>query len=351
MLPGVHRILKTLADGQVRLTIRSWRGAGSTALWSTTAATRAEAEAAERAAAAEIAAAFVAHARPKPRDIVAALVGAYRASPEWDRLAAGTKKSWARWLARIEEDLGDIALKDMAAPLGRRLARTWRDGWRHSPREADMAVQVLGRVWRWAQGADLAPHGRAPTQGLEALYIPARADRWWRDGDLARLRPHLNPSLARVVDGAVLTGLRLSDLTRLSWTDLDEDRALIRARTGKSRRRTVVAIEIDEALARTLADCPKIATTVFTSPAGRPWTADNLKRAFGRAKAGAGLDGLTFHDLRGTAAIRLAAAGASTREIARRLGWSEREAEAIAPRYIDDAAVAVLKRARKGNSL
>jgi integrase len=346
----VHKLVRQLADGSVRITIRSWRGEGSTVLWSTTADSRAQAEAAVRAAAHEIAAAFVAASRPRPRDTVAAIVGAYRASPEWDRLAAATKAGWKRWLARIEEDLGDIPLRDMAGPLGRRLARTWRDGWRHSPREADMAAQVLGRVWRWAQGADLAPHGRPPTDGLERLYIPARADRWWRDGDLARLRRHLNPSLALIVDGAIQTGLRLSDLTRLSWTDVIDDSALIRARTGKSRRRQVVAIPIDAELARTLEACPKIATTVFTSPSGRPWTPANLKLAFQRAKAAAGITGLTFHDLRGTAAIRLAAAGLSTREIARRLGWSEREAEALAPTYIDDEAVAVLKRARKGNS-
>jgi integrase len=63
--------------------------------------------------------------------------------------------------------------------------------------------------------------------------------------------------------------------------------------------------------------------------AGRPWTSDGFRTSWGRACERAGVEGLTFHDLRGTAVVRLAIAGASVPQIAAVTGHSLKDVEAI----------------------
>ena len=48
----------------------------------------------------------------------------------------------------------------------------------------------------------------------------------------------------------------------------------------------------------------------------KPWTPDGFRVSFGKAQRKAGVTGVTFNDLRGTAVTRLAVAGASEAEIA-----------------------------------
>jgi class 3 adenylate cyclase len=61
----------------------------------------------------------------------------------------------------------------------------------------------------------------------------------------------------------------------------------------------------------------------------KPWTSDGFRTSWGRACAAAGIVGLTFHDLRGTAVTRLAVAGCTEAEIATITGHSLRDVHAI----------------------
>ena len=99
-------------------------------------------------------------------------------------------------------------------------------------------------------------------------------------------------------------------------------------RQGKSGR--LVRIKVYSEL-KTLLDATKReAVTILTNTRGRPWTGDGFRASWGTACDNAGVEGVTFHDLRGTfvtSAYR--AHGASIREIAEVTGHSERDAEAI----------------------
>ena len=61
----------------------------------------------------------------------------------------------------------------------------------------------------------------------------------------------------------------------------------------------------------------------------RPWTSDGFRTSWSKACDRAGISGLTFHDLRGTAVVRLAIAGATVPEIATFTDHSLRDVEAI----------------------
>ncbi|MGO4712864.1 hypothetical protein [Bradyrhizobium sp. 2TAF24] len=62
---------------------------------------------------------------------------------------------------------------------------------------------------------------------------------------------------------------------------------------------------------------------------GRPWTSDGFRRSWASACHRAGISGLTFHDLRGSAVVRLALAEATVPQIATFTGHSLKEVEAI----------------------
>lgn len=101
--------------------------------------------------------------------------------------------------------------------------------------------------------------------------------------------------------------------------------------------------------ARTLLDATeRRGPLILTNTPGRPWTSDGFRTSWAKACERAGVRGLTFHDLRGTAVVRLAIAGASVPQIAAVTGHSLKDVEAILDahylgRDIQLAEAAVLK--------
>jgi integrase len=59
------------------------------------------------------------------------------------------------------------------------------------------------------------------------------------------------------------------------------------------------------------------------------WTSDGFRTSWAKACDRAGINGLTFHDLRGAAVVRLAIAGATVPQIAAVTGHSLKDIEAI----------------------
>jgi integrase len=68
---------------------------------------------------------------------------------------------------------------------------------------------------------------------------------------------------------------------------------------------------------------------MLTTSDGKPWTPDGFRASWGKACKRAGVVGVTFHDLRGTAVTRLAIAGCTEPEIATITGHSLRSVRAI----------------------
>ena len=62
---------------------------------------------------------------------------------------------------------------------------------------------------------------------------------------------------------------------------------------------------------------------------GKPWTETSFRQSWRKAQAAAGIVGLTFNDLRGTAVTRLALVGCTEPEIASITGHSLRDVRSI----------------------
>jgi integrase len=78
-----------------------------------------------------------------------------------------------------------------------------------------------------------------------------------------------------------------------------------------------------------LASKSKQGPLILINSEGKPWTADGFRSSWRKACAAAGVVGVTFHDLRGTAVTRLALVGATEAEIASITGHSLRDVRTI----------------------
>ena len=74
---------------------------------------------------------------------------------------------------------------------------------------------------------------------------------------------------------------------------------------------------------------PRRSPIMLTNSEGKPWTSDGFRASWRKACSAAGVLGVTFHDLRGTAVTRLALVGATEAEIANITGHSLRDVHAI----------------------
>jgi integrase len=285
------------------------------------------------------------------------LVVLYKGSTEYSKLAETTRKNWSPWLDRIADYFGELRIAQFDRPEKiRPVIRRWRNQWADKPRTADYGMQVLSRVLSYA----VDPLGKIagnPCEGIKQLYSGDRSNIIWTEADLKQLKSGdtekpCPEEVKNAVDLAAHTGLRLSDLLRLSWSHVGED--AITFATGKSRGRREALIPLHDELRDVLARIPKRSTTILTSHLGRPWKPDGFGPAFNRAKIRAGMNGrdLHFHDLRGTAATKFYVAGLSVRVIAEILAWSEDQVERIIRRYVargaaTKTAIQQLNEARK----
>lgn len=132
----------------------------------------------------ELADVTAAHTAPDHKKLLS-LVAEYRASDDWKGLAEKTRKNWIPFLNSISENFGTTSIAAFDRPLIRVVIRKWRDQYKHSPRQADMALQVLSRILSFgvAQGRLQAN----ACKGIPRLYTTNRAQLIWTDEHIAAI--------------------------------------------------------------------------------------------------------------------------------------------------------------------
>jgi integrase len=170
--------------------------------------------------------------------------------------------------------------------------------------------------WAFGRGKiDVNPCGKAGR-----LYRGTRVENIWTTADEAAFLTHAPPHLRLAFLLALWTGQRQGDLLRLAWSAYDGTH--IRLRQSNTGRRLLIRVgmPLKVALDATAKVNPLILVTSDKRP--RPWTADGFRSSWRKACAAAGISGLTFHDLRGTAVTRLALCECTEAEIATITGHS-----------------------------
>lgn len=281
-------------------------------------------------------------------------------SPEWDKLAATTKKTWGSALDRIEERWGDAPLALFNDPRMKAKVVEWRDSRASTPRAADIGVTVLHALLKFGllRGKVLIN----VAAGVPNLYGGGdRAEIVWTDDEMEKFCTKAKEmGLTATADAlrlAATTGLRREDLVTLTWGHISRFAIVKKAKKrsgGRRRYATVVRVpELDAVLADLMQrERRDGAETVLLDQIGTPWTPDRLTKAIGRVRDELGIvhvDPETgvrrkkhLHDARGTYATKLMTSTDLTdQEIAGMMGWSPDEASRIRHVYVDQTKVIV----------
>jgi integrase len=90
-----------------------------------------------------------------------------------------------------------------------------------------------------------------------------------------------------------------------------------------------ITIPVADALKGALDAAPRKSPIMLVNSDGKPWSESGFQGAWGKATMRAGIRGLTFHDLRGTAVVTLARAGCNEVEIYSITGHKPGDVQAI----------------------
>jgi integrase len=311
-LKGVNSVRKRLADGSSATYHYAWKGGP-----------RLKGE----PGSAEFIASFheaVSARKAGPAGVLFALLQGYQASAEFTGLRDRTRSDYVKQIKLIEVAFGDMPLAALGASAARAVFMEWRDRLAtRSKRQADYAWTVLARVLSWSKDRRLIKDN--PCERGGRLYRGSRAEHVWTDADEEAFYRTAPAHLHLAVLLALWTGQRQGDLLGLTWTAYDGQ--TIRLRQSKTETR--VQIPVGKRLKEALDATPRRSPVILLTTDGTPWTPDGFRASFLKAKNKAGIAGVTFNDLRGTAVTRLAIAGCSEAEIATITGHALHDVRSI----------------------
>lgn len=282
--------------------------------------------------------------RQPPAGNVATLVWKYKASPEFAALRPRTQADYRRHLDKIIGKFGTLSIAAMAAPQMSEHIYAWRDKLAvSSPRQADYSISVLSAMLAWCLKRGLISHNRAA--GVGDVYNGDRRSKVWTPEHLKKLLSVAPEPICRAAVFAVETGLAQEDLLVLPWTAVQGDVIVSR----RLKNGVPVAIPISPALRQVMSEgAAGRSVTVLTRADGLPWDAkgNGLRAAFREACREADIQGLTFHDLRGTFITRRRTEGWTAEEVALCSGHKIAGEQGAQGAYVDRAAVAFANASR-----
>lgn len=314
-MKGIHRVPAKLADGTKRFYYYAWRGGP---------ALKGKPGDPEFLASYNAA---IASLKTTPKGRFHNVIAGYKGSGEFAKLKPRTKSDYLKHIKVIEVKFGSMPLSgfsDRNRSITRGLFKGWRDELaQRSERQADYAWSILGRICSW--GMDRGLVDTNPCEKGGRLYEADRTDKIWTEADeknfLEKAPVHLHLALLL----ALWTGQRQGDLLRLAWSNYDGE--CIRLRQGKGGKR--VTIPVGAPLKAALDAETKRGALILLNSEGQRWTEDGFRSSWGKACKKAGVEDVTFHDLRGSAVTRLALAGATVPEIAAISGHSLKDVQEI----------------------
>jgi integrase len=253
-----------------------------------------------------------------PKLTLAALVAEYLRDSETTSLAdfKDRKRQLTWWTLKF----GTVKVLDFGVMHGREALDMLTPG--RAAGTINRTLAAMRACWNWGRAAGLVPQDRTwPPQLMRSE--PRGRTRCLTAEELGKVlveSQKTSPVALAALTVALATGVRRGELLRLTWADVDFDRATIRlllTKTGEAR-----AVHLPSIAAEALqAIKPDPATgSVFRYTDGTPMTGDRLHQAWCEIRKSAGLVDFRWHDLRHSCASFLAQNGSSLVEIGSVLG-------------------------------
>lgn len=216
----------------------------------------------------------------------------------------------------VNRKLADVQPDDIARWRDARLLTTARGSVLRDMTLLSSVFEAARLEWRWIS-----------TNPVRDVRKPAQPDHRTRtvtDAEIAAMQAQLGHqpgapvrSMSQAVAVAMLlalaTGMRAGELCSLTWTHVHADHVVLPITKNGKRRDVPLTPE-----ARALIELARGFDDVLVLGL----SAQTLDALFRRARQRAGLDGFTFHDLRHTAATRLAPR-LSVLDLCRMFGWAK----------------------------
>ena len=266
---------------------------------------------------------------------VDALVEMYQQAPEYRDLAPGSRKVYRLHLDTIRGLWGPLPV----ANIRRRNVLTLRDSRAHQPAAANNLIKVLRVLLSFAVNREMRIDN--PARGVAPLKA-GPGHRTWAQADIDRFLAIAPSGMAMALKLGLYTGQRLGDVLKMTWADYDGTAIrVVQSKTGE--RLWIPAVG-------------KLSDALAAWPRQGPLILGLKRRTFEdrwrRVILAAGLDGLTFHGLRYTAAANLAEAGCDVRQIAaitghRSLAMLQQYTRGADQKRLASAAILKLERREK----
>lgn len=281
-------------------------------------------------------------AKERPRiapGSLAALIAAYRASPEYSGTAPATKVDYHKALDPLASEYGHLSVSDMPRKFvfwlrdhyATKPAEKEGDAPIKTPRRANRMITVLSILLSWAVNREWRPDN-------PALRVPKLKTgggyRAWTDDELQQVlnAPTTTEDVRAAVILALATGQRGQDLIKMTWADYDGEGIYV----VQMKTRARVWVPVHERARLMLDTMPRSRSgTILTRPDGKPWKIDHFRHAMGDQIRDAGVAGVVTHGLRTTAAKWMAEAGCSEREI---MGVTGHTTPTMVSRYVREAS-------------
>lgn len=244
--------------------------------------------------------------RTKPADgSLAALVAAYRASPEYKLIpAASTRANYSRYLDMIAEQHGHRSVKGVRVALIYRM----RDAMADKPGKANNWLTVFKTLMAFAAKKDWRPDN--PAIGITALPIGEHEP--WPADVLEKALDAASPMTRLAIITGLCSGARIGDCVRMQhgWIQ----RGMMEFTTEK--RKVDVAVPVHPLWAEEIAAMERKAVTILYDRSGKPFASrKTLGERIRDLMKAIGHEGYSFHGLRKNAACYLAELGLSDTEI------------------------------------
>lgn len=274
--------------------------------------------------------------RDRTGETFAGLIRLFENSGYFADLSEVTRKDYRWKLAQVEKRWGTCPVgvfsdPESAEEFARDVLAWHNELGRGSKRSADALVGTVTRLLSFAKKQRVIRLNPLPS--FDRLYKADRSEMVWSDGLIARFMEVARPEMVTAMMIVRNIGLRQMDVRKLAWSAYDGE--TISLRPSKSRKHgTVINVPVSAELKSYLDRLARKGPLVLTTKTGRAYAKRRFNDHWREDADSAGAGALNFHDLRGTAATRLAEAGCPTSEIASILGWTEVSAQRVISRYV-----------------
>lgn len=157
---------------------------------------------------------------------------------------------------------------------------------------------------------------RNPAEGLK-MFEEVGRDRHLDEDELKRLIPVLIDSdnqIARITRYLLATGLRLGECLHCRWEHIDLQNRVMTIPSANAKSKKTDSIPLNDAAIQVLQECDRSMLYPFANPAtGKPFV--SIKKTFNKLLQRAGIEGVTAHTLRHTAASMMINAGRSLYDV------------------------------------